>query len=156
MRRITVRLAHCDAYRYVIAVDNSQDALRNARRYVGQSARNVVFVRFDAYADSWASLELNSIDVVFIDAAHDYWSVSSDVWHALQTTARWLVFHDYGSPNGLRGRGAGNQVKAAVDSYRTAGYLSCPHHLGVPDEAGPEGLGCERVGDDGWSWEGAH
>ena len=69
-------------------MDNSLDALQHARRNVGPDSQNVVFLRLDVYSDSWASVELNPIDVVFVDALHDFWSVMSGVWHALQTGAR--------------------------------------------------------------------
>ncbi len=45
-------------------------------------------------------LSNNHIDVVFIDAAHDYPSVKSDVIRALRlSTVQWVVFHDYDSHN---------------------------------------------------------
>ena len=95
---------------------NSLDALQHARRNVGPDSKNVLFLRLDVYSDSWASVELNPIDVVFVDALHDFWSVMSDVWHALQTGARWLVFHDFGDPNDFSRTHYGNQVKEVVQS----------------------------------------
>ena len=71
------------------------------------------------------------IQVVFIDAAHNYPSVKSDAVMALHMdTVQWIVFHDYWMRNELVGISHGNQVQLVVDELVKDGFLNCG--VGVP------------------------
>jgi SAM-dependent methyltransferase len=156
-----------DLFFNVIAVDFSQDALTRARQHVGKR-RNVLFLKMNLYGESWARLANNIIDVVFIDAAHDYHSVKQDIRNSLQLHPTWIVFHDYGSFNDVSSKQQGMQVKPAVQEFEQAGVLSCRHALGEHQEGfrqhfgarvgwtdhdDPEGVAC-RVSAQGWTWHG--
>lgn len=86
----------------VIAVDFDPVWLHKARLKQEQmgGSPNVMFLRMDLYSDNWGMLRENRIEVVFVDAAHDYLSVKSDVINSLQLNGvEWLIFHDYGQFN---------------------------------------------------------
>eukprot|EP00929_Paragymnodinium_shiwhaense_P047910 TRINITY_DN2429_c1_g3_i2.p1 TRINITY_DN2429_c1_g3~~TRINITY_DN2429_c1_g3_i2.p1 ORF type:complete len:414 (-),score=66.13 TRINITY_DN2429_c1_g3_i2:329-1570(-) len=136
----------------VIAVDNNPSFLEksNARMQRMRGLPNVVFFKLNLYQETFDVLLNNQIEVVFIDAAHDYPSVKNDIINALRIkTVSWLVFHDYDGDNELVGVVDGMQVKEAVDEFVRTGYLDCgegspppharPHSLAGP--AQPGGLG---------------
>jgi|AACY02.7.fsa_nt_gi Protein-L-isoaspartate carboxylmethyltransferase len=66
-----------DIFAHVIAVDRDVGHLQRSRQTIGER-RNVAFFSLDLYQETWSQLLSNIIDVVFIDAAHDYVSVMSD------------------------------------------------------------------------------
>ena len=68
-----------NAFGYVISVDRDVGFLRAARESIGKKQKNVAFFALDIYVDSWSQLLANDVDLVFIDAAHDYVSVMSYV-----------------------------------------------------------------------------
>ena len=124
-----------DLFRSVLAVDVSWSALSAARETIGDK-RNVVFVCLDVYGESWYRIGANSIDVVFIDAAHDLTSVKSDIRNSLQLKPNWLLFHDYDDPG----------VEKAVAEFVAANILICRHTLGETRTHGAqstsEGIAC--------------
>merc|ERR1719246_88589 len=124
----------------------------------------------DLYDDNWSLLSENRIDVVFIDAAHNYASVLSDAMHSLQLSdLRWLVFHDYSIENEEASRRYGMQVKLAVQDLVEAGLLDCggapppraahghPGTLGRIEINGvqkPEAVICRVL--KSWDWQAGH
>ena len=90
------------------------------------SLPNVVFLAMVLYGDNWMSLQSNQIEVVFIDAAHDYPSVKSDTLNALQIDGvQWLTFHDCHDENDEFGTVGGSQVREVVDEFAALGFLDC-------------------------------
>lgn len=64
-----------------------------------------------------------SLDFVFVDAAHDYQSVFSDIiaWRHKVKPGGWIGGHDYGTP------GIGNDVCKAVDEWSSSAGLTVEH-----------------------------
>lgn len=152
----------------VISVDVDQTWLSLARSKFPSHVTNVFFILMDLYNDDWGALRLNQIEVVFIDAAHDFASVKSDVINSLRLPfVEWLIFHDYGLSDTEVGRVEGHQVSAVVDEFVTLGLLDCgpgtpPLPSRPPSSAGA--LGCPRWGPKGpeavacrvlgrWDWD---
>lgn len=147
----------------VIAVENDMHWLRESRKKqdVIGGLPNVVFIPLDLYRDNLRLFTLNQIEVVFIDAAHDYPSVKSDAMHALQIpTVEWVVFHDYNDVNQKSGAIYGMHVKLVVDELVSHGFLDCgsgsppppaqPYAVGVPQRPGALGemFACEGCSGD--------
>lgn len=65
---------------------------------------NVAYVEMDTYATHWRLIGANRVDVVVIDADHQYPKVRNDVvqsWHAFRHL-RWFVFDDTFDPEVMR------------------------------------------------------
>ena len=139
-----------DTFAHVIAVDRDVGHLQRARQTIGER-RNVAFFSLDLYQETWSQLLSNIIDVVFIDAAHDYVSVMSDTMNALQLQPSWIVFHDYGEFNTEPSKIGGRQVQTAVQMYVDASLLHCVADLGLQQGNGSEGKACQ-VGPASFSW----
>ncbi|CAJ1398117.1 unnamed protein product [Effrenium voratum] len=85
----------------VLALENSAPVLRrNARR--NADLRNVVYLKFHSVMDDWTTFSQTPIHAVFIDAAHDYGSVKSDLERALALPGvHTIVLDDYGTRTGV-------------------------------------------------------
>mmetsp|Transcript_112064 Transcript_112064/g.327776 ORF Transcript_112064/g.327776 Transcript_112064/m.327776 type:complete len:374 (-) Transcript_112064:145-1266(-) len=86
----------------VLAVEHSEAVLdTNVQRTADLS--NIVHLHFHTVLDDWAVFSRGRIGVVFIDAAHDYHSVRSDIERAVAIpTVHTLVLDDYGAERGVR------------------------------------------------------
>tara|TARA_R110000744_G_scaffold342881_6_gene448111 strand:+ start:374 stop:1741 length:1368 start_codon:yes stop_codon:yes gene_type:complete len=89
---------------------------------------NVEFVKMDLYLNDWKDYLPNNVDVVFIDAGHEYHHVISDIENSLKL---WndvvFIFDDYGLPPG--------EVKQAIDSKLLSGELRDIKFIGEnPDD----------------------
>ena len=72
---------------------------------------NVMFLLLDSSTDHWGVFRETRIDVVFVDAAHDFASVLQDLRNILQLpSVDWIVLHDYGVENEKEGIVDGLQV----------------------------------------------
>lgn len=86
-----------------------------------------------------------SFDVVFLDAAHDYESVKSDIaaWRPLVKAGGLFIFHDYTHP---RNAGRGYGVRRAVDEWAESEGI----------DGGDEGGGLQTLGSMAfavvWDW----
>jgi len=156
----------------VLAVDNDFNWLNSARKKQDEMGGlpNVVFIPHDLYSDNLRIFNLNQIEVVFIDAAHDYASVKSDSIHALQIKGlQWVVYHDYGLLNDAWGIVNGMQVKHVVDEFVKESFLDCglgsppplarshsealparPGGIGIDQKYGHEGVVCRVLRR--WDW----
>mmetsp|Transcript_36475 Transcript_36475/g.79832 ORF Transcript_36475/g.79832 Transcript_36475/m.79832 type:complete len:356 (-) Transcript_36475:113-1180(-) len=152
-------------FKRVLVVDYSKENLaKNKAR--NQNRSNVIFFRQDLYEGSqpvyWASaLMQNDIDVVVIDALHEFNDVASDIDGALSfPRVKTLIFDDYGACTGVR---------RAVDMFTRAGILKCfgigmdwfdlsrdvwDAPMDKEDKEGklPEGLICQVFRRGPWLW----
>ena len=84
----------------------------------------------DLYKDDWKDHLPEDVDVVFIDAGHEYYQVKSDVENSLKLFGRDIViiFDDYGlpSPHG--------DIKKAVDELVADGKLILSKFIGEKPE----------------------
>ena len=128
-------------FKHVDTLENYYPNLCDAMK-LNDDRTNIVYVLFDAYAGEWAARE--PYNVVFVDCAHDYDSVKSDIENALKVGSEDLliIFDDYGIPQKEKG------VKDAVDEYIEKGTLELVKHIG--EEKGSE---C-REGTILRDWEG--
>lgn len=122
----------------VIAVEHSEAVIdTNVQRTA--DLPNVVHLRFHTVLDDWGMLARGRIGVVFIDAAHDYHSVRSDIERALAIpTVHTLVLDDFGAERGVRG---------AVRDVVASGQARLRRHIG---ESPPWSFSGRTVQD----WEG--
>eukprot|EP00434_Breviolum_minutum_P035200 symbB.v1.2.031151.t1/scaffold3584.1/size53777/7 len=103
---VGAHLGHCTRvlsrlFGHVLALEHSppvlkQNALRNS------DLKNVVYLKFHSILDDWSLFAESRIHVVFIDAAHDYYSVRSDLDRALALPhVHSIVLDDYGTRKGV-------------------------------------------------------
>jgi len=113
----------------VYAVDNNEKFIQNSKE-LNKKATNIHYVNFDIYKSSWNILPSN-IDVVFIDAAHDYKSVKSDIMNSLNRfeNLKYIIFDDYGVWPG---------VKKIVDELLASQILMFEKYIGLTDIPGPQ------------------
>jgi len=122
----------------VVAVEHSEAVLEaNVRRTADLG--NIVHLHLHTVLDDWAVLARGRISAVFVDAAHDYHSVKSDLQRALALPAvRTIVLDDYGAERGVR---------EAVLEVVTSGLARVRRYVG---EAPPWHF-ADRIVED---WEG--
>lgn len=96
-----------------------EDFLNNLRKYQPQNHINVI----EAPSVSAATLfPDNSLDLVWIDAGHDYESVKSDIlaWYPKLKVGKMMLGHDYADPKDPNG-GFEELVKAVNENVRDSG-----------------------------------
>jgi hypothetical protein len=122
----------------VIAVEHSEAVLeKNVKNTADLS--NIVHLNLHTVLDDWGIFSRSRISVVFIDAAHDFNSVRSDIVRALALpNVHTLVLDDYGAEKG---------VHAAVTEIVASGRARLRRFVG---EA-PGWSFADRVVDE---WEG--
>jgi hypothetical protein len=122
----------------VIAVEHSEAVLEtNVKRTADLT--NIVHLHLHTVLDDWAVFSRSRISAVFIDAAHDYHSVRSDIERTLDLpNVHTIVLDDYGAEKGVRN---------AVNDIVAEGRASLRQYVG---EA-PGWTFSDRVVDD---WEG--
>jgi predicted O-methyltransferase YrrM len=118
-------------FKKVIAVEWDDWNLEQAKkRNIGRS--NVEFVKMDLYNDQWQDYLPSDVDVVFIDAGHQYHQVKMDIENSLkQFNNPILIFDDYG----LNDPGSGiNEVKKAIDEKINTKELKLHKFIGERPE----------------------
>lgn len=105
----------------VIAVEHSEAVLdTNVKNTADLS--NIVHLKFHTVLDDWSLFSRGRIGVAFIDAAHDYHSVKSDIVRSVaMPTVHTLVLDDYGAEKG---------VKAAVSEAVAEGIVKVRRQIG--------------------------
>ena len=143
MLEVGAHLGHCTRvlsrlFGTVLALENSLQVLKNnAAR--NEDLRNVVYMKFHSVMDDWALFSQTPIHAVFIDAAHDYGSVRSDLERALALPhVRTIVLDDYGTTAG---------VHRAIDEAVASGLVKIRSFIG---RAPPWSYDGSRISD----WEG--
>eukprot|EP00747_Dinoflagellata_sp_TGD_P201935 gnl/TRDRNA2_/TRDRNA2_75420_c0_seq1.p1 gnl/TRDRNA2_/TRDRNA2_75420_c0~~gnl/TRDRNA2_/TRDRNA2_75420_c0_seq1.p1 ORF type:complete len:343 (-),score=70.82 gnl/TRDRNA2_/TRDRNA2_75420_c0_seq1:95-1123(-) len=105
----------------VIAVEHSEAVLEKNVNNTSDLS-NIVHLNLHTVLDSWDVFSKSRIGVVFIDAAHDYHSVKSDIERALELPlVHTLVLDDYGAEKG---------VKQAVSDMLATGRVRLRRHVG--------------------------
>eukprot|EP00438_Fugacium_kawagutii_P021259 Skav214658 [mRNA] locus=scaffold1706:49479:50384:+ [translate_table: standard] len=114
-------------FQKVIAVDLKKRFLTSAAKTLGGRS-NVVFLEMDLLVDSWSLFAINQVDVVVIDANHDYEYVRADAENALRylPDLKFLVFHDAWL----------EEVQRAVTELETAGMMTC-QNIGLGADGHP-------------------
>ena len=102
-------------FKKVYAVEIDDWNLEQARNN-NKDRDNVELVKMDLYHSDWKDFLPKDVDVVFIDAGHEYHQVMSDIENSLKL---WedvtFIFDDYGLPPG--------EVKKAIDDKLLSGEL---------------------------------
>ena len=126
-------------FKKVIAVDLEKDFLKTAAKNLGKLQRNVVFLEMDLLTEGWSFFANNKVEVVVIDANHDYEYVRADAENALRylPDLQYLVFHGTWL----------NDVKLAVAELERAGMMSCENIHGTDGKT--EGKLCKRLQSTG-------
>ncbi|CAE7831176.1 unnamed protein product [Symbiodinium sp. CCMP2592] len=96
-------LVWANIFQKVIAVDFNEQWLQVASKTTADRP-NVVLLHANLMTDSWTIFRNNQVDVVIIDANHDFHYVRSDAYNSLRQlpNLKYMVFHDYGSEDGVR------------------------------------------------------
>eukprot|EP00438_Fugacium_kawagutii_P017989 Skav229939 [mRNA] locus=scaffold4282:46312:47352:+ [translate_table: standard] len=106
-------------FQKVIAVDMMKDSLTAAPKHLGPKlAGKVTFLEMYLLTDAWSLFaHTNRIEVVVIDAAHEYLNVRVDAENALRhlPDLKYLVFHDVAWP----------PIKQVVGELEAAGMMVC-------------------------------
>lgn len=71
---------------------------------------NIIYEQMNSYSDVWKFDKWKNVDVVMIDAVHQYDQVKQDTENALKLNPKYIIFDDYGHP-GFSG------VKKYVDEF---------------------------------------
>lgn len=113
----------------VYAVDNNENFIQISKE-LNKNANNIHYVNLDIYKSTWDILPSN-IDVVFIDAAHDYKAVKSDIMNSLNRfeNLKYIIFDDYGVWPG---------VKKIVDELLVSHILIFEKYIGLTNIPGPK------------------
>jgi predicted O-methyltransferase YrrM len=99
-------------FKKVIAIEWDDWNLEQAKKR-NQDRNNVEFVKMDLYNDKWEDFLPRNIDVVFIDAGHQYHQVKMDIENSLECFNNPIfIFDDYGLVDPKSGV---NEVKQAID-----------------------------------------
>lgn len=126
-------------FKKVIAVDLEKNFLKTAAKNLGKLQRNVVFLEMDLLTEGWSFFANNKVEVVVIDANHDYEYVRADAENALRylPDLQYLVFHGSWL----------NDVKLVVAELERAGMMSCENIHGTDGKT--EGKLCKRLQSTG-------
>jgi len=116
-------------FKRVIAVEWDDWNLEQAHKN-NSDRDNVEFVKMDLYKDDWKDYLPKDVDVVFIDAGHEYHQVKSDVENSLKLFGKdiLIIFDDYGYPP------PDGDVKRVVDELVTSGKLIFSKFIGEKPE----------------------
>ena len=58
--------------------------------------QNIIYEQMDSYNDEWKFDKWKNVDVVMIDAIHEYNQVKLDTENALKLNPKYIIFDDYG------------------------------------------------------------
>lgn len=82
---------------------NSELWRHDFAKQLNSDRTNIDYLVFDLYSNSFLNIPDDNIEVIFIDAGHDYNHVISDIQRAIQfTNLQYLVFDDYGLISSVR------------------------------------------------------
>jgi predicted O-methyltransferase YrrM len=116
-------------FKRVVAVDRDDWNLEQATEN-NADRDNVELIKMDLYKDNWEDYLPKDVDVVFIDAGHEYYQVKSDVKNSLKLFGNdiIIIFDDYGlpSPHG--------DIKKVVDELVYSGELRLSKFIGEKPE----------------------
>lgn len=114
-----------DVFALVIAADASKTFLGFNRAH-NSDRHNIVFEYLHSRIDGLHRLSENDIQVVMIDAEHDFDSVNRDTILVLRTfrkSLKFLIFDDYGTDEGVR---------KVVSAFVETGQLVIVGGVGIP------------------------
>ncbi len=91
---------------HVYCIDNSQELLEQ-NKHNNKSNTNISYINFDLYTGDWTSLPLEMtslVEIVFIDAMHEYHTCSSDIFNSLKffPKLKYIILDDYGVFPGVK------------------------------------------------------
>ena len=113
-------------FKRVIAVEWDDWNLEQAHSN-NSDRTNVEFVKMDLYNDKWEDHLPEDVDVVFIDAGHEYYQVKMDIENSFKRFGNPIfIFDDYGFPPG--------EVKQAIDEKVNVGDLVIDKFIGEKPE----------------------
>jgi predicted O-methyltransferase YrrM len=105
-----------------------------------QDRPNVQFIKMDLYNDDWNNFLPKNVDVVFIDAGHQYHQVKSDILNSVKMWANpVLIFDDYG---------AHEEVKIAIDEQINIKTMKFSRFIGANKDTYTHALGRKLLYDD--------
>jgi predicted O-methyltransferase YrrM len=105
-----------------------------------QDRPNVQFIKMDLYNDDWNNFLPKNVDVVFIDAGHQYHQVKSDILNSVKMWANpVLIFDDYG---------AHEEVKIAIDEQINIKTMKFSRFIGANKDTYTHALGRKLLHDD--------
>ena len=58
---------------------------------------NIIYEQMDSYLDNWKLDKWKNVDVVMIDAVHEYNEVLRDTENSLKLKPKYIIYDDYGS-----------------------------------------------------------
>ncbi len=95
-----------DISSHVYCVDNDRVYLERNKNN-NKREDNMSYILFDLYKDDWGELSeemLNSVEVVFIDAYHEYENCKSDILNSIKyfPKLKYLIMDDYGIWSGVK------------------------------------------------------
>ena len=117
-------LSHIFNKVYAVEIDdwNLEQAKKNT-----EDRDNVELIKMDLYMETWEDYLPKEVDVVFIDAGHQYYQVKSDIENSLRMWKDAIfIFDDYGFPPG--------EVKKAIDEKLLSGELKNIKFIGEKPE----------------------
>jgi len=83
-------------FKKVIAVEWDDWNLEQAKKR-NYDRNNVEFIKMDLYSDKWEDFLPSKVDIVFIDAGHQYHQVKSDILNSIRLWNNPIfIFDDYG------------------------------------------------------------
>ena len=114
-------------FKKVYAVDNSVE-WTNFNKNLNSDKSNIEYIHLDIYKDSWNIIP--DVDVVFIDASHQYKYCKSDFENSMKqfTNLKYVIFDDYGVWPG---------VKQLVNEKLNQEIISFEKFIGINNIPGP-------------------
>ena len=128
-------------FKKVIAVEWDDWNLEQARnRCKGRD--NVEFVQMDLYNTPWTDSLPKDVDVVFVDAGHEYKHLISDINNSISHFGDPIfIFDDYGLPTG--------EVKKAIDEKIADGTLQLNKFIGETPDTLVHAAGTKFIDNEG-------
>ena len=112
-------------FKNVVTVEWDDWNIEQAKKHC-EGRNNIEFIKMDLYKE-WKNVFPEKVDVVFIDAGHQYFQVKSDIENCLKLFNNPIfIFDDYGLPPG--------EVRQAIDEKVSAGDLKIDKFIGEKPE----------------------